>query len=224
IEELQPVLQRLVGASLLKVEVGPGELVVHVPRGAFQQVLLNLVINARDAMEGESGMLRVDVCSRGKDEERMIVLEVADRGCGIEESALQRIFEPFYTTKSTGTGLGLSTVRDIVEQYQGTITVSSKVGEGTTFRIAWPAHALKQITADILTNPRVPPLVRRRILLVDDDDLVRGATGSVLRSAGFEVVGAADGLEALSLLEHDDDFDAVISDVSMPGMDGHELT
>jgi CheY-like chemotaxis protein len=203
----------------------------------LEQVIVNLLLNARDAMP-EGGELRIETRNVDLDQawiERHggsrsgphVRLTVQDSGCGMDPETVERIFEPFFTTKELGrgTGLGLATVYGIVKQAGGHIVVESKPGRGTTFAIYYPAVSLAVET---------PPRERRpgesvragseSVLLCEDDDVVRDLTARVLRSAGYQVLCAAGGSEALRLVEqHEGAIDLLITDVIMADIDGKRL-
>jgi PAS domain S-box-containing protein len=212
---LEGMLERLLPPNIsVSYDLAPNA-IARVDQPQLEQVLLNLALNARDAMPS-GGNIGVTVCTAGAEAE----LTVADDGVGMDEETQSRIFEPFFTTKSAGTGLGLSTVDGIVAQCGGTITVTSKPGRGSTFTICLPRVNESPV-------PEAPPLEQPapgkpgRILLADDEDLVRRVTAELMRRGGYDVVCAASGEEALQLL--DDDFDALVTDVAMTGMNGQTL-
>jgi two-component system, cell cycle sensor histidine kinase and response regulator CckA len=198
------------------------------------QVLLNLCVNARDAMP-EGGVLRlraencllderaakkIDGASAGS----WIVLHVEDTGIGIPSEALGHIWEPFFTTKSAdkGTGLGLSTVRGIVDHHRGFISLKTQTGRGTTFRVYLPAA---EMPAKIDHLEPVPPTTVRGngelILIVDDEDQIRDITAAILSRNGYRVLIAGDGSEAVALFaSRSSEISLVVTDMSMPNLDG----
>ena len=191
---------------------------------------MNLAINARDAMP-EGGVLRIEteaVVLSGAEAQRRfhapageyVILRVADNGCGMEETTLQHAFEPFYTTKALGegTGLGLATVYGIVGQSGGYISLDSEPGDGTVFELLLPRMAGLAPAAD----PTPPPAKHggnERILLVEDEEVVRQLTRDLLSRDGYDVVVAAEGEEALELAR-EQTFDLVITDMVMPKLSG----
>jgi CheY-like chemotaxis protein len=185
--------------------------------------LLNLAVNARDAMP-HGGSLSISLAVEREEEDEYVALSVSDSGDGIAPQHLPRIFEPFFTTKERGkgTGLGLASVYGIVKQSQGQIDVDSREGAGTTFRIRFPrVHAAP--------SRNEPPPVEvvagsELVVLVDDDAEVRAVLLAHLESAGYAVLAAGGGLEALDLLaRHRQNVRLLVSDVSMPAMSGIEL-
>jgi len=188
---------------------------VLADRAGLEQVLLNLAVNGVEAMpDGGTLTLRVRRLPG------QVVLEVEDEGVGIDEATRARLFEPFFTTKRRGTGLGLATVKDIVDRLGATLEVTSTKGRGSLFRVAFPeVSAPKGPT----TTAREAPTSAGRVLLVEDDPLVRRATGRVLAVLGYEVVMVESAAEALAVLSHGTNFKVVVSDISMPGMQGDEL-
>ena len=197
---------------------------VRGDRALLTQVLLNLVINARDAMP-TGGCVCLDV----RAEKTQAVLTVSDAGHGMDAETLAHIFEPFFTTKesSGGTGLGLATAYGLVRQMGGDITVASELGEGTTFTLRFPRVEAPE-TAARLASDRPPATLERtrsgRVLLADDDARVRGVTRKLLERMGFEVHTAADGASALERVSSPAErYDVVVTDVVMPGMDGVRL-
>jgi PAS domain S-box-containing protein len=237
IGEMQTLLRRLIGGDvLLEVRLGASRSRVHIDPGQIEQVVMNLAINARDAMP-RGGTLRLETASIevGPDVEahaglrpgRYVRLSVSDTGEGMDEEVRLRIFEPFYTTKGVGkgTGLGLSTSYAIVSAAGGLITAESALGQGTTFHIFLPqvegevddAEAPSDRTAASKGRPA-------SILLVEDEPMVRGLTRTFLEAAGHRVSLATDGREALALAERTvEPFDLVMTDVVMPYMSGTEL-
>ncbi|MDE1173908.1 MAG: ATP-binding protein [Parvibaculaceae bacterium] len=214
--------------SLWRVSIDPTQL---------EQVILNLAVNARDAME-EGGTLtirtqnieagRVPVPDAQGD---FVLVEVADTGHGIEKEHLSRIFDPFFTTREAGkgTGLGLSTVHGIVHQMDGHIRVASEPGQGTRFSIYLPryrgegaAGSSTPVSAPLAAPPAQDMTGSGTILLVEDEDVVRTFAARALSSRGYEVIEARNGEEALSLFD-ESDVDLVISDVIMPGISGPDL-
>jgi len=189
--------------------------IAQVDLPQLEQVLLNLALNARDAMPA-GGNIAVSVRTAGADAE----LTVTDDGVGMNEETRSRIFEPFFTTKSAGTGLGLSTVDGIVAQSGGTISVASEPGRGSTFTIRLP-RVYERPAREPSVPVQPPEAVAGRILLADDEDLVRRVTAELMHRSGYDVVSAASGEEALRLL--DDGFDALVTDVAMTGMNGQAL-
>jgi two-component system cell cycle sensor histidine kinase/response regulator CckA len=179
------------------------------------QVLLNLAVNARDAMGG-SGTLTVSTRNDGAE----VVLEVADTGDGMDEETRGRVFEPFFTTKEvgSGTGLGLSTVYGIVTQSGGTITVQSAPGEGAVFSIRLPATAGE--AAPVAAPEPEAARGAERILVVDDERVVRELLAQMLRDQGYDVAVAGSAREARSL---ESNWDLLITDVVMPETDGVKL-
>lgn len=212
---------RLVG-SPIDVEVGVTRgCWVMASRAALEQIVLNLVVNARDAMPS-GGKLSI----RLTDEGETVRVSVSDTGVGIPPEVAQRIFEPFFTTKTNGTGLGLATIQRLLTQFGGNITVESEVGVGTTFHIGFPkipAPARGQIDdlAPLSAPPRVG--VGKRILLAEDDPAVRKALTQMLSLDGYDVTAVADGDEALAMLPIIDRFACVVTDISMRHVDGDEL-
>jgi two-component system cell cycle sensor histidine kinase/response regulator CckA len=204
----------------------------------LHQVILNLSVNARDAMLPRGGLLSIraenrvigDFAARiieGARAGSFVAFEVRDTGTGIAPDLLARIWEPFFTTKpkDLGTGLGLSTVRGVVAGHGGFITVESAVGTGSTFRVHLPA--VRQTPT--LPVGRSEPAARRGqgelILLVDDEPTVRDLATIILTSYGYRVISAGDGREAIDrFLQHRDEIALVVSDLSMPKLDGHGLT
>ena len=206
----------------------------------IDQILVNLAVNARDAMPG-GGKLTIETANVCIDEDycrvhaqcksgRYVLLTVSDNGAGIERADLAHIFEPFFTTKSVdkGTGLGLATVYGIVKQNGGTVNVYSEPGKGTTFRIYFPP-VLKSVQAGAEkageTAGKMPPAsAKGTVLLVEDDEMVRNITSAMLKKLGLSVVVAKTPLEALSIFENaDTPVDLLLSDVVMPDMSGTEL-
>jgi two-component system cell cycle sensor histidine kinase/response regulator CckA len=196
---------------------------VFADAGQLEQVLINLAVNARDAMP-EGGRLTIATTADGN----AIAVSVADTGIGMDDATRERIFEPFFTTKDAGegTGLGLSTVYGIVRQSGGQIRVESAPGKGSTFTVALPA------APEAVTVATVPPLSDRahpasarmgRVLLVDDEPGVRTVAARALTRAGHVLVLAGSGQEALELLETEQPIDLLITDLAMPGMNGLEL-
>ncbi|MDQ8159486.1 MAG: response regulator, partial [Gemmatimonadota bacterium] len=244
VNELVPMLRRLVGAgTALHVHATPS--FVAADRMQLDQVLLNLVINARDATAG-SGSISIrcrelqlehprdavqgDRVTPG----RYTVLSVQDTGAGIPMDLQKRVFEPFFTTKATGegTGLGLSMVYGLVRQSGGFVSLDSTPGQGTSIEILLPAHAAPAsaatatATATAVIAPAAVmavPAANRTVLVVDDEDSVRRLVSAVLRRHGFSIIEAANGREALTALAERYDVDLVISDVLMPELGGREL-
>jgi CheY-like chemotaxis protein/anti-sigma regulatory factor (Ser/Thr protein kinase) len=191
-----------------------------VSRSALEQIVLNLVVNARDAMS-EGGKLTLMVSNEGDD----VQLSVSDTGVGIPTEVAKRVFEPFFTTKAKGTGLGLATIHRLLSQFGGTVSLESTVGVGTTFRVRF--RKIEE-PAQVSTPPRVtaePCLDGRskRILLAEDDPGVRKALGQMLVLDGYDVTTVADGDEALAMLPMMHRFGCVVTDISMRHVNGDEL-
>ena len=206
--------QRLLGRTLgehvaLVTELSPDPCLVEADPARLEQVVLNLVVNARDAMPG-GGEIRIR--TRSGDE---VLLAVTDDGSGMEPEVAARAFEPFFTTKpkGAGTGLGLATVYGTVTQAGGHAEIESVPGRGTTVRVLLPA-----------ASPEPPAVDGATVLLVEDEDAVRRLTCRILAGSGYECLEASSGEEALRLFEANRDRVAlVLTDVVMPGLSGHEL-
>ncbi|MGH7483196.1 MAG: ATP-binding protein [Longimicrobiales bacterium] len=239
VSDMERMLRRLIGAEIrLETRLAPDLAPVLVDPVQLEQIVLNLAVNARDAMP-EGGRIEVettevelsDVEIQGLalpvERGRYIRLIVRDNGSGIEADNLVRIFEPFYTTKELGrgTGLGLSTVYALVEQAGGSLRVESSVGAGTTFSIYFP-RAVGEVGADASPVRSGPRIVSENalILVVDDEDGVRTLLRRALERSGYRVIAAASGADALATLSGLDRApDLLLTDLAMPGMGGEEV-
>ncbi|MBL8950807.1 MAG: response regulator [Myxococcaceae bacterium] len=227
IEQAQRMFRRLLPEDIeLKLELSKHREIIEADPVQLQQVLLNLVINARDALpNGGTVVLSTHGRVTGPTGTPQAVFKVRDNGTGIKPDVLPKIFEPFFTTKDRGrgTGLGLSTVYGIVKQHKGGIHVSSAPGEGTTFEIQLPAVGGKVVELETPETRATVPSAST-ILVVEDEDLVRKLVRSLLERAGHRVLSARDGREALDLArKHEGRIALVLSDVVMPGMTGIQL-
>jgi two-component system cell cycle sensor histidine kinase/response regulator CckA len=237
VTSLGKMLQRLLGEEVrLQTSLEPGPLSVHADSGMLDQVLLNLVVNARDAMPG-GGRIVIATARRmvtpdeaaaidGAVPGGHICLRVSDSGTGIAPENLSRIFDPFFTTKETGkgTGLGLATVFGIVRQHGGWVTVDSELGKGTTFQILLPAAEAAGAPRADAAEP-APRTGSETILLVEDEISVRVITRALLERQGYQVLEAANGIEALQVWEQrQGPVSLLFTDIVMPeGVSGREL-
>ena len=234
IHDVEKMLRRLIGEDIeIVTHLLPALSQVRIDPGQLQQVIINLAINARDAMP-TGGRLSISTTETEISEDaaagldcrpgRYVRLTIADNGCGMTPEIQSRIFEPFFTTKGhgKGTGLGLPTVFGIVKQSDGAIDVSSEVGAGTTFRILFPA-----IPGQAPVQTPVDPETRKgseTVLIVEDEESVRRIARLALEARGYRVLDAATGREALRLIESSPaPINLVITDVVMPEMSGREL-
>lgn len=184
------------------------------------QVIVNLLLNAAQAVEQAPARSDHRVTLRTVDDGKEVVITVADTGIGIPESSRDQLFDPFYSTKkaSGGTGLGLAISREIVEQVGGTISVESVVGHGSIFSVTLPRHTATSMPAVTLDKPE-PRRVSRRVLLIDDEPMLLRAMGRILERT-HEVTSADSGVAALELLAKEPSYDAIICDLMMPRLDG----
>ena len=223
VSELGPMLARLLGEDVRVVfELEPGAGSVLADRGQLGQVLVNLAVNARDAMP-DGGVLIVSTRTRDDSGEGAVEIVVQDTGVGMDDATREKIFEPFFTTKAvgSGTGLGLATVSGIVEQTGGRIAVESAPGAGATFTIELPRS--DAAPAEAAVKPVERPLGGgERLLVVEDDRMVRSIINTTLLRQGYDVRIAADPLAALELARQTR-FDLVLTDVVMPELNGREL-
>jgi len=237
---MEEMLKRLIGERIeVAVEVEEGLKSVNVDANQFEQVILNLAINSRDAMDGlgrlelvlfAERVERDSVSSAGSSEPiptgDYVVFAVRDDGAGMDEETLARIFEPFFTTKgaSEGTGLGLAMVYGIVSQSGGYMNVDSIPGEGTTFRVYLPA--VRKVEEEVAETVEVKlPIVGATVLVVEDEGLVRVLTREVLEGAGYRVLVAAGADEALRIFdETGGSIDLLLTDLVLPGTSGVDLS
>jgi signal transduction histidine kinase/CheY-like chemotaxis protein len=232
VEGMVGMIRRLLGEDIeVQTRLAPGLGAVLADPTQMEQVLMNLAVNARDAMPGggrlllETSPVELEAGSRGIRPGSYVVLTVADTGCGMDQATRARIFEPFFTTKEPGrgTGLGLATVYGIVEQSGGHIEVDSAPGQGTTFRLYFPCVA-QAVSESPAGEPRLLPRGLGTVLLVEDEPSVRNLAHRVLARSGYTVLLAGDGQQALELAQsHPGPIDLVLTDVVMPGMSDPEL-
>jgi two-component system, cell cycle sensor histidine kinase and response regulator CckA len=236
VADLRKMLIRLIGEDLdLTAELAPFPLQVKVDPGQMEQVIMNLVINARDALSG--GGRIVIKCDRvildehycrttfGARPGTFVRVTVTDSGCGMTKEVMEKIFEPFFTTKGLhkGTGLGLSVVFGIIKQHGGWVNVYSETGKGTTFRVYLPASIdSAELHREAFASP--PGGKGERILLVEDEEQVRKITIALLTASGYLVREAENQAKAVELFEQaKGEFDLVLSDIVLPGGNGCQL-
>ncbi|HLP41631.1 MAG TPA: ATP-binding protein, partial [Fibrobacteria bacterium] len=225
---LADVVARSVGLVSSQVPAGveilrevPGDIIIPMDAQRMQEVFINLLINALQAISGQSGRITISAL---RDVERgQAVISVSDTGAGIGQEDLARIFDPFFTTKEVGkgTGLGLSSVYGIVKQSGGSITVESAPGKGSSFRVFLPAAALEE---KAVSSPPVSPYAAiqhlESILVVEDEETVRRFVQRTLEARGYSVRIANNGAEALAMGRRDGSIDLLLTDIVMPGLNG----
>lgn len=233
VRQMVSMLERVIGEHIkLDVLTSSRLATVHADRGMIEQVLMNLCVNARDAMP-DGGVLSIETENVVVNEDyskdhlwakpgRYVLITVTDTGCGMDEETVARVFEPFFTTKPVhgGTGLGLSTVYGIVKQHNGMINVYSEPGTGTTFKIYLPQA--ERLAVDVGTKITGPvPAGTETVLVVEDDAAVRKLTRRILEGAGYTVFEADNGRKAVQCFrEHHQRIQLVLLDVVMPDMGG----
>ena len=236
VSDINKLLARLIGEDIeLSVKLGSDLRRIKVDPGQIEQVLVNLAVNARDAMP-RGGKLTIETAGVELSQEyadrhiglqagRYVVLSVSDNGTGMDEKTKERIFEPFFTTKEKdkGTGLGLSTVYGIVKQSGAHISVYSELGYGTTFQIYLPEHYAPE-TTELAAEPTGSWGGSETVLLVEDEDAVRGLARQILEQEGYSVLEASRGEEALSLCAaYEQPIQLLLTDVVMPETSGKEV-
>lgn len=233
----EKMLRRLIGEDIvLATKFGPELGIVKADPGQIEQVLMNLVVNARDAIADGGGHVTIETTNADFDRPvvhskaklpagRYVVLAVSDDGTGMSSETEARIFEPFFTTKPAGkgTGLGLSTVYGIVKQSEGYIWVYSELGRGTTFKVYLP-RIDEQAAAHHEEVAASVPRGTETVLLVEDDSALRDLLRDVLEEHGYTVLATADGTHALETARgHAGRIDLLVTDVVMPGLAGPKV-
>src|SRR2546421_9310028 len=237
VSDMNKMLRRLIGEDIaLMAKLASDLKKIKADPGQVEQVLINLVVNARDAMP-TGGSLTIETANVDLDQEyasrhvgiqpgRFVMLAVSDTGSGMDETTRARIFEPFFTTKEKGkgTGLGLSTVYGIVQQSSGSIWVYSELNQGTSFKVDLPelpsdgSANVVEFTIDVIESGS------ETILLVEDEEVVRGLTTNILEGAGYQVIAASGGAEAAKLCaDRNELIDLLLTDVVMPQTSGREV-
>ena len=222
---------------LLRFDLEPGLPAIQADAAQIQQVVMNLVTNASDAIGDREGVIHLATSEAGLDERelqsarlgevlepgRYVILEVTDTGVGMSPEVMARIFDPFFTTKATGRGLGLSAMLGILRGHKAGLWIKSGLDRGSTFRLCFPASSERPITTAPAIEEATSHPLRGRVLLVDDEELILQTIGSALRAFGLEVLTAGDGLEALERFKESVPRpDLVLMDLTMPRMDGRE--
>jgi PAS domain S-box-containing protein len=236
VADVEKMLRRLIGADV-ELEITPDPTIgkVKADRGQIEQVILNLAVNARDAMQ-QGGRLKIETRNADLDANdarrkryvvpgHYVMLEVSDTGMGMSAEVQSHIFEPFYTTKEQGkgTGLGLATVYGVIKQSGGYIWLESEIGKGSTFQVYLPrAEGVEEET------PRVEPSFKSHgpgtILVAEDEPSLRKLTCNTLKESGYRVLEAEDGAKAIEIAaQFDKDIDLLLTDIVMRGMNGREL-
>ncbi len=239
VKELTQLLRSVISRHVhLRIELAPDLPDVDGDATQLGQVVMNLITNASDALDGHEGVVTIstgvitadfDYLASTYLDDRLragdyVYVEVVDTGIGMDEATRMRIFDPFFTTKFTGRGLGLAAVLGILRGHAGAVKVDSEPGKGTTFRILLPCST----STATPTPPRVPESTQRQtsklVLVADDEALVLQAIGRVLESNGFRVLLASDGKQAISIFaDHAAEIDLVLLDLTMPGISGDDV-
>jgi len=237
VASMDKLLQRLIGEDIDLVTIlDPALGHVKADPGQFEQVIMNLAVNARDAMP-QGGKLTVEMANADLDVQytrqhlavpsgSYVMLAVSDTGCGMDAETQSHLFEPFFTTKEAGkgTGLGLSTVYGIITQSGGTIWVYSELGQGTTFKIYLPRVEAEVDRVDLYSPVADTPTESATILLVEDESMVRTLVRRILDQHGYTVLEAPRGGDAIAIAaQHDGPIHVLLTDVVMPEMSGHVL-
>lgn len=233
------ILRRTIRESIrIDLLLDPEGAFVKCDRSQMEQIILNMTVNAQDAFDGAQGKICIETCKILMDGENArlhpgmvpgtyLLLSFRDNGCGMSEDVVNHIFEPFFTTKQVGhgTGLGLATVYGIVKQHDAFISVISHPGDGTTFNIYFPpCGEVPLMLTPVEQTPRRKNSGEIKILVVEDNDMVRKVVQEMLQGAGYSVFSAADPHKAIELLSQSGvQIDLLVSDVVMPGMNGPEL-
>jgi len=236
---IEPLLRRSIGEDIdLQITESPGLPPVEVDPHQFEQVVMNLVVNARDAMPS-GGRLTLETATEEVGEEfcrtharaapgSSVMLRVSDTGVGMDAATQERIFEPFFTTKAVGagTGLGLATVYGIVRQSNGSIVVTSEPGRGSTFAIYLPPAAQPEVPKELPIPPKAPAGGHETVMVVEDEEALRGLIGRILGAAGYRTLIFGSAQEALAALEQGEPVvDLLLTDVMLAGpIQGNDLT
>ncbi len=245
VSEMTQLLEAAI-SKLARLEHEPSVDLPAVEGAATQirQIVMNLIMNASDALGGKKGRITVRTGTVSADREYLdatylnkdlppgsyVYVEVADTGCGMDEATKKKLFDPFFTTKSSGRGLGMAAVKGILRSHKGALKLVTQLGEGTTFRILFPASdmPLPGAAAAEVSESGVAPTAPRRggaatVLIVDDDITIRAVTTIALEGAGYLVITAEDGREAIDQYRrHKDEIAAVLLDLNMPELSGDE--
>jgi CheY-like chemotaxis protein/anti-sigma regulatory factor (Ser/Thr protein kinase) len=218
------MLRRLIGEDIELVTMLEANLAaVQADPTQIEQVIVNLAVNARDAMPN-GGSVTIETANVALDDSELVELRMTDTGIGMTDTERSQLFDPFFTTKEGGTGLGLATVYGIVEQSGGTIEVDSAPGMGSSFRILLPSVQAHAEEAEHPPTAVAPVSGSETILLVEDEAVVRHLVAEILETSGYTVLQAGDGPSALELLRrHQGALDLLVTDVVMPGMSGPEV-
>lgn len=237
VTDMNKMLQRLIGEDIrLTAKLDPALKRIKADPGQVEQVLVNLVVNARDAMP-RGGKLTIETATVELDSDyagkhigfvpgKYVMLAVSDTGTGMSDDTRARIFDPFFTTKEKGkgTGLGLSTVYGIIKQSGGNIWVYSELGHGTTFKVYLPQLATPTLKTESAVVELAPSGGSETILIVEDEDVVRGLAQKILEQSGYRVMAASRGAEAIRLCqERTESIDLLLTDVVMPETSGKEV-
>ncbi len=222
--------------STLRLNFDPNLPAIEADATQIRQVVMNLVINASEAIGDNSGVISITTGCRECDKNYLkniwldenikegpyVYINIADTGCGMSRDTLAKIFDPFFTTKFTGRGLGMAAVQGIIKGHRGAITVDSEPGKGTTFKILLPASGMPTAIVNSDSHTADDWKGEGKVLLVDDEETIRDVAEEMLREFGFTTITAYDGRDAIKIFKENSDVDFVILDLTMPNMDGEQ--